>query len=372
MNSKLISFFSVMILLSYGLAGCINQPDETLESDISGLQIENKNLNDEISDLSLMLNNSNLSITELNDEISDLSLMLNNSNLSIIEQNYTPLFITTYNSSDVYMDHANGHGDLLDRVTFDESGIPMVQYYFGLHYAPSTAFHWGLVSYSKWVTSGNISNFNQAKQIADWAVENQSEDGGWGWFFNHNFSRGSLGELQSGWYSAMTQGLGMSFLSRMYDATGNNDYKKASLNATKLFEIPVEDGGVLTMYDSMPWYEEYPTPDAGSFVLNGFIYSLIGLYDSWKLLNDTNAMDKYNTGINSLKNMISLFDLGCFSSYDLVHHAINSKAPNIAREFYHGLHITQLSLLNLLESDVFLEIQERWIGYANNICSPHN
>ena len=101
-------------------------------------------------------------------------------------------------------------------------------------------------------------------EVAIWAVENQSETGGWGWFFNHSFHDGVLGDMYSGWYGGMTQGLGMSFLTRMYAETGNQSFKDAALNATELLTIPVDQGGVLRTYNGHSWYEEYPTPDAGS------------------------------------------------------------------------------------------------------------
>lgn len=43
------------------------------------------------------------------------------------------------------------------------------------------------------------------------------------------------------------------------------------------FEAP-SAGGVRNELFGRAWYEEYPTTP-GSFVLNGFMYALIGLYD---------------------------------------------------------------------------------------------
>lgn len=40
-------------------------------------------------------------------------------------------------------------------------------------------------------------------------------------------------------------------------------------------------GVVNRLFDKIVWYEEYPTTP-GLFVLNGFIYSLIGLYDLYE------------------------------------------------------------------------------------------
>ena len=290
------------------------------------------------------------------------------SNLNKTNYSNTHLLFETYNSSDKYMNHANWNGGLWERVTFDDDGIPKVQYSHGLEYVPTTAFHWGLVCISKWIVSGNQSNFDDAMEIANWAVANQSENGGWGWYFNHSFHGGVLGDMYSGWYGAMTQGLGMSFLARMYAETGNESFKQSALDAMDLFDVHVDQGGVLRMYDGQPWYEEYPTPDAGSFVLNGYIYALIGLHDLYSSFNSTKALELYTNGTNSLYSMIGLFDLGCSSSYDLVHHSVSGTAPNIARDGYHSLHTSLLSVMNVFENDGFQAVEDRWIGYANEQC----
>jgi len=116
------------------------------------------------------------------------------------------------------------------------------------------------------------------------------------------------------------------------------------------------------------WYEEYPTPNNGSYVLNGFIYTLIGLYDTWAELDSDTAGYLYLNGTNTLVHMISLFDLGCSTTYDLVHFSITKSAPNIARPGYHNLHITLLSVMNVIENDFLVDVEERWTGYAVGEC----
>lgn len=352
-----------------------NQTFQSLEFEIQLLQLQNQIHQQNLRLQSMEHNNS---VLVLNNEINDLQDLLDDANEVIFEylnseaglmgDPANPLLFEQYNTNGTYMNHANWNGGLWDRVAFDNKGIPLVQYYDGLKYVPTTAFHWGLVSFSKWITTGNQSNFDDAMEIAIWAVENQSEAGGWGWFFNHSFHGGVLGDMYSGWYGGMTQGLGMSFLARMYSETGNQSFKDAALNATELLSIPVDQGGVLRTYNGNSWYEEYPTPDAGSFVLNGYIYSLIGLYDLWTVFNSTEAGELYQNGTDSLYAMIGLFDLGCASSYDLVHHSVPGTAPNIAREGYHSLHITLISVMNIFENDGFQTVEDRWIEYAADIC----
>ena len=321
----------------------------------------------------------NTTISELQETISSTQTLLDEA-YALISQyesidisnnsdvNYIPLLFEIYNHSGKYMNHHNWNGGLWDRVVFDEYGIPKVQYSDGLKYVPTTAFHWGLVQYSKWLETGDEIHFDNAIEVATWAVENQSNIGGWAWFFDHSFHGGVLGSMDSGWYGGMTQGLGMSFLTRMYNSTGNQTYMQAALNSTQLLSINVSEGGVLRNYNNYSWYEEYPTPDAGSYVLNGYIYTLVGLYDLIQEFNDSVSIELYHNGIQTLNAMIGLFDLGCSSSYDLVHHSVPGTAPNIAREVYHNTHITLISVMNAIENNNYQSIEDRWIEYANGIC----
>ncbi len=358
--------------------GLLNINNQTLNETFNIIE----NLNNQIEFLQNVINDSTVESQHeketLLEEISilrfELNLILSQYEMtgqSVYFSQNPPTFIEydVYNHSGPYMDHANWRGGLWDRVTFDEDGIPKVQYYFGLEYVPTTAFHWGLVSISKYLTTGEQDFLNNSLNVSTWAVANQSENGGWLWPFSYGFSGGVLGVIEENWYGAMTQGLGMSFLTRMYNVTGNETYLDAAKNATKLFNVTVENGGFLRYYGEYPWYEEYPTPASGSFVLNGYIYSLIGLYDLYATTGTNISKQLYDAGVNSLTNMISLFDLGCSSAYDLVHHSVLSSAPNIANFMYHGLHISLLSIINSIEpGNPFKSIQERWSGYSEGVC----
>lgn len=282
-----------------------------------------------------------------------------------------PVIYQSYNSTGTYMEHANWSGGLWNRVRFDEAGIPIVNYSWGDEYVPTTAFHWGLISYSRWLESGDSEHWGAALNISEWAVTTQDEQGGWNWSFNYNWYNGVAGSLEEGWYGAMTQGLGMSFLARMYDATGDERYESAALNATSLLQIEVDRGGVMRRFEGKwLWYEEYPTPDAGSYVLNGFLYTLLGLHDSAQVFDDDISQQLFEEGLQSLEQMLGLFDLGCSSSYDLTHITIDELEPNVARPGYHSIHVSLLSILNVIKENRYVEIQSRWNEYAHGACSP--
>ena len=219
--------------------------------------------------------------------------------------------------------------------------------------------------------SAHMQFFNYA---AKWLLKHQDEKGGWPIMVTRRLAQGLL-ELAPGWYSAMAQGQAMSLLARAYIQTKERQYLDAALNAIKLFDIPSKRGGVRAMFmDKRAWYEEYPTTPS-SFVLNGFIYSLIGLYDLKSIVPHKHAAEVerlYNTGMDSLKSMLPLFDTGTGSVYDLRHYTLGV-APNRARWDYHATHINQLLLLSTIDSDPILSnTAKRWIGYMSGKRAPHN
>lgn len=201
-------------------------------------------------------------------------------------------------------------------------------------------------------TSEHIQHFYDA---AEWFVQHQNQStGGWAIPVKRRLASG-FEDLPRGWYSAMSQGHAISLLARaFYHSGGNRKYLKAAVNALKPFKVPSAQGGVLAKFmGELPWYEEYPTTPA-SFVLNGFIYSLLGLYDlrqvAPKAKGGREAGVLFNQGMESLKKMLMLFDNGQGSVYDLRHFSLGV-APNIARWDYHVTHVNQLLLLATIDDD---------------------
>lgn len=174
----------------------------------------------------------------------------------------------------------------------------------------------------------------------------------------------------------MGQGHAISVLSRAYYHSGGNvTYLNTALRALKVFKLPIYKGGVQSKFlDKFPWYEEYPTTPA-VFILNGFIYSLFGLYDLVTLSprsKQKEALSLYDQGITSLKRMLNMYDTGSGSSYDLRHISLGI-APKIARCDYHATHVNQLLLLATIEKDkIISDTGQRWAGYIQGKRASHN
>ncbi len=245
-----------------------------------------------------------------------------------------------------------------------------------------------------------------ALAAGDWLVRRQNAHGGWDIKVKRRLqSKSALGGggggnapppppppplvLAEGWHSAMAQGQAMSLLARLYAHTGRPAYLAAAKRALAVFEVEAFRGGVRARFlDRHVWYEEYPTVPS-IFVLNGFIYSLFGLYDLGQICGSgggdqavvkneddpacLKAASLFEEGVRSLEAMLPLFDSGSGSFYDLRHQALATVAPNVARWDYHSTHINQLlALQTVVRRDVFQATADRWIAYMRGHRAAHN
>lgn len=249
---------------------------------------------------------------------------------------------------------------------------------------------------------------------ADWLLQAQDPQGGWpvpvrsslslrrgvqsastcGGQVKRSLVKGRL-ELAAGWHSAMAQGHGLSLLSRAFLATGEAKYREAAEAGLALFRLGPQDGGVRNRFmGTLDWYEEYPTTP-GSFVLNGFLYALFGLWDLTQISHQGppsslfrlefeveptagEAGDLLEVGLGSLESLLAAFDSGSGSFYDLRHFALPGGAgPNRARPDYHTLHIFQLHWLALVDREprraaLWTATADRWTQYALGHRAKHN
>lgn len=222
-------------------------------------------------------------------------------------------------------------------------------------------------------TSEHLSQFYDA---ALWLVQHQdASTGGWPNPVRRRVAPG-MADLEPGWYSAMGQGHALSVLARAYHHSGGDaTYLHSALAGLQPFDVASSAGGVLANFlGHVPWYEEYPTQPA-SFVLNGFIYALLGLYDLSTvapLSAAQQAAHLFQQGMASLKQLLLMYDTGSGTTYDLRHLALGT-APNLARWDYHATHVNQLLLLATIDHDPLLTATaERWIAYMSGKRAAHN
>jgi len=249
------------------------------------------------------------------------------------------------------------------------------------------------------ITLSTTAHMNCFRDAVNWIQNNQDVASG-GWKIDVERRLSGYETLKPGWMSAMGQGQAMSLLARAYYQYNETKFIKTLSNALKPFQVPSIKGGVRAVFmNKYTWYEEYPT-SVGSFVLNGFLYSLIGLYDFKtlieELLQDSNGKflphvlqrfeddgidlpssykdvcDLYNDGLESAVQMLPLFDGGSRTFYDLRHFMLKTQ-PNVARWDYHTTHLSQLALfMTISDHQIFKDYFKSWSGYAKGIVADHN
>lgn len=247
----------------------------------------------------------------------------------------------------------------------DSSGVVLFDYYFdiGRQYNPLAVAQYGLGHYNLYLKTGDKKHLEIAKVQADWLVKNlESNDFGipvWKHKFRWHYKR----YLAPGWYSAHSQGTGISLLARLYKETGDKEYFEAARKAFAPLNTEIKNGGVKYVDgDRNVWLEEYII-DLPTHILNGFLWALWGVWDYYLLTEDKTAFKLFNDCLKNLKANLSRYDLGFWSLYDLSRQALRM----IASHFYHSLHVVQLKATGILAGDNFFDFYaKKWAGYQKN------
>jgi heparosan-N-sulfate-glucuronate 5-epimerase len=251
-----------------------------------------------------------------------------------------------YSSTGAFLDWGTAAGQPVPQdARYDGTGLPMVN--IGSpprwSYDPVTICQYGLREYSAFIEGHDRSRLRNAGHAADWLVQNQSVDGIW--YYNFDFDVGGMDvTLPAPWASAMGQGQAISLLTRVAHATGMRAYLTTALNGLKPLEREVRDGGLTDDLFGHPMYEEYPTTPP-SHVLNGFIFTLLGLYDLSVAVPDSDATRLYAQGVETLDFALPLYDTGAISAYHLGH-LTRPPRPVYTSLYYHRLHVQLLHAIN--------------------------
>lgn len=243
------------------------------------------------------------------------------------------------------------YNDLTEKVTLfgaEDDSIPKTVVDSGeTVYFSIAVFQYGLGAYDVYLMNNDQISRNRMLNCADWAVENQQEDGSWITFPFEN---------QEHPYSSMAQAEGASLLIRAHKETQKDIYLESARKAIRFMLISVQDGGTTKYEGEDVFFYEYTYEP---LILNGWIFSIWGLYDYCKYTNDVEVQDVLEASLNSLKRKLPVFDIKYWSKYD--------EEKRICSPFYHKLHIAQLTVMHdLFGDEIYIEYAEKWESYQNS------
>jgi heparosan-N-sulfate-glucuronate 5-epimerase len=252
------------------------------------------------------------------------------------------------------------------KVAIASDGLPRVRYSAGYQVNPVTIEQYGLWAYGRLRTPHRTSSLRIIRHVAEWLVANQGRDGAWTYGFDF---REYSWHLSAPWESALAQGQAMSLLERAYRLTHRAVYLRAAERALRPLESPVQDGGLRDCFHGdcgKPFYEEYPTQPA-IYVLNGFMFALLGLYDLASVQPRSRALSMYRAGLRTLHAVLPLYDHQGTGVYALS----DGKHPVISPYYYQALHINLLRALNRLHPDrTFVKYGSRWEQTLRSAAQP--
>ena len=239
-----------------------------------------------------------------------------------------------------------------DKTILDDEGIPINTTIANITaYFPITVFQYGLGLYDLYLETNDKSYVEKFFKIAEWAIKEINENGMWE-------CMGNLNDKAHLTQSSMCQSEGVSILLRAYIETKDSKYLDTAKLAIDFMLKNVKDGGTTLYQNGDVIFQEYVS-EFNLSVLNGWIFSIFGLYDYTLICNEMKYKEILEKSINSMCSLLSKFDRKFWSNYDL--------KGTIASPAYHDLHIMQLKLLyEIFKKEEFNLYAEKWKKYQNN------
>ncbi len=282
-------------------------------------------------------------------------------------------YIKNYNPTEDYLNWgANKKYIESQSILFDPAGIPKVKYGNDYYYNPIMVSQFALTLHGRYKRGEvTVSQFSKA---VDLLTELQESNGSLPFPFTFHYYRKVF---KPGWISGMAQGQALSAYARAFEVTNNKKYINKGNKCLGFLLKPIEEGGTLTSLkdidESLTNYlifEKYPV-EPSSYTLNGFLFTLLGLYDWWKVtlsVNKKHALlaEKYfYEGIKTTKKILRYYDIGGYSTYDLAH-IVYKMDPKIYAT-YHPIHIYLLHALYTVTGDKILrDFANLWASYIRN------
>ncbi len=241
----------------------------------------------------------------------------------------------------------------LDNLDVDASGVAMKLYRaHGYQYNPLFVAWWGLVHLQRHLRRPDQKSldtfFTQVRWLRSQAVERA--DGAIVWPCHFDWQEGWC-RLRAPWISAMYQGVVISALIRAYRMTGDRDLVALCEAGARVFEKTVEAGGVRTVERGNVLYEEYPGYPLAR-VLDGFLFSLLGLHDLYAETGNGRWRERFNEGVAGLVANLDYWDYrGKWSWY--------GSHGYLCPPHYHKLNYLLLSILGELTGEAALTRRAR-------------
>lgn len=244
----------------------------------------------------------------------------------------------------------------------NKDGIIVLPYdqSIGQQVNPEAAFQYALGLHDQFCISNDSIYLSKFLRYAKYFLSKQSKEG----LFEYHFDwYGS----KAPWSSALAQARGASVMLRAWMHSNDVYYINAAKHALTKFSLSTKEGGFLHLFTpaNCAYFEEYPSTPTG--VINGFMASLMSIWELKYWTQEKWLDDLWQLGINSLQKMLPYYTIDWWSLYDL-----DEATPilNVNSPRYHLLEIHYLQILSVLsESPILIHEYKKRINQYDRIFS---
>ncbi len=211
--------------------------------------------------------------------------------------------------------------------SFDADGVPLNTTYIDvedekIHYYPISIGQYGLAVFHSWLKTGTEEKKAHFLRIADWFMQNRTEDEKLGCYWLTDVPKPEYGVYQP-WKSAFSQSRGISILLRAWQLTADDTYLNVATQALHPFTKDITAGGVsVDRQKGETFYEEYVS-ERPTRVLDGHGFCLFGLYDYIRAVPESKdpygyalALRLFNEGVEGLIRQLPQFDMGFWPRFN--------------------------------------------------------
>ena len=191
----------------------------------------------------------------------------------------------------------------------DEAGIPRAwSRATGTNYWPAFIGWYALVQLGHYLRGKGSQHLSAFLKQIDWLEEHAvlRDDGAVVWTMDFDNPENGI-VLRAPWVSAHAQGLAMSAVVRGWRVTKRPHLWELLQGSAKIFDLDVKEGGIRAQSDGNAFYTEVPGGDVPG-ILDGFMTSLLGLYDLYIETEDEKTGQLLRAGIEGLKKLLPCWD----------------------------------------------------------------
>ncbi len=243
--------------------------------------------------------------------------------------------------------------------SLDENGIPYCINGNQKKYAPVITIQYGLICYDLLLRNMSVEkNSEIVKKCLNWLDDNKEEFKDsivWRSDANDQYS------LPKGWVSGMYQGQAISLYLRAYQLYNDESYLITAEKIYNSFKYDYNEGGFKRVdKQGCVWFEEYPSATP-SYVLNGYIYSIFGILDLYRVTQREEVKELWNSCVHTLEVNLPKYDVWYWSVYDQL------KEQLVSYYYQKNVHIPLMKIMYLLtQKEIFNKYAVKWERNLNN------